>query len=100
MLNIVYTMVLVLAGVGMTQVAHATSESPFEYGYLGGISDGKANARDSGDVCEKYFSTADSNACLNGYNLGFPKGCIGVSSSHDTNAEYMTCFDYFNQTQK
>ena len=47
--------------------------TPYQFGYFGGIADGKADARDSGDVCESYTSTADSNACLAGYNLGFPK---------------------------
>ena len=38
--------------------------------------------------------------CLAGYNLGFPQGCIGVNSKHDDYAEYTTCFDYLNATQK
>ena len=83
--------------VGMMQLAHATT--PYQAGYLGGIADGNADARDWGDACGKYFSTA-LDACLAGYNLGFPKGCIGVNSIHDTKAEYMTCFDYLNQSQK
>ena len=91
------TMLIVLGFVG-AQLAHATT--PYQFGYLGGIADGKKSARDSGDVCESYFSTADSNACLNGYNLGFKKGCIGMMWYHDEHPEYMTCADYFNQTQK
>jgi len=81
------------------QLLHATCESPFEHGYLGGISDDKASARDSGDVCESYFSTADSQQCLSGYNLGFKKDCIGMMWYHDENPEYPTCADYFNLTQ-
>ena len=72
--------------------AHAIT--PYRAGYLGGIADGKADARDWGDACGQYFST-EQEQCLNGYNLGFPQGCIGVSSKHDDYAEYMTCFDYF-----
>ena len=79
-------------------IVHATT--PYQKGYLGGIADGKADARDWGDACGQYFSTADSDACLAGYNLGFPQGCIGVNSKHDDYAEYMTCFDYLNATQK
>lgn len=100
MLNIVYITVLVLAlvGLGGTQVAHATT--PYQSGYLGGIADGKASARDWGDACGSYFSTADLNACLAGYNVGFKKGCIGMMWYRDPQPEYPTCADYFNVTQK
>lgn len=73
--------------------------TPFQHGYRDGITDGKGDARDARDSCGIYSSAADSQQCFNGYNLGFPKGCIGVTSKHDTDAEYMTCFDYFNLTQ-
>ena len=79
-------------------IVHATT--PYQKGYLGGIADGKADARNWGDACDQYSSTADSNACLAGYNVGFPKGCIGVNSIYDDRPEYPTCADYLNQTQK
>lgn len=84
------------------QLAHGTTtETPFRHGYLGGIEDGKASARDWGDVCDGY-NTTGLNACLKGYDLGFKRGCAGMMWYHDEHPEYMTCADYFKaiKTQK
>jgi hypothetical protein len=99
MKKLVYAIPLVLALVGGMQLAHATT--PYQTGYLGGISDGKASARDWGDACGNYaWMSADLNACLAGYNVGFKKGCIGMMWYRDPRPEYPTCADYFNVTQK
>lgn len=64
---------------------------PLKYGYLNGILDGKASARDSSSVCGGYNSTADANGCYHGYDLGFKKGCEGNPDVNDTNGEYPSC---------
>ena len=80
-------------------LVYATNESPFEYGYHGGIADGKKSALDWGDVCDGFNSTA-TDMCINGYHLGFKVGC----DNHDVmagveNPEYPTCSDYLNKTK-
>jgi hypothetical protein len=81
------------SGTEMPDMEKLMKSNPSEYGYINGIWDGQASARDSTAACTPYNSTADINECYHGYDLGFKKGC---DSNHDPNkhtndGEYPSC---------
>jgi hypothetical protein len=83
------------------QVAHATNESPFKWGYDWGLQNGKASIREGEiGVCDDVYtnSTSDDNSCSHGYDLGFKQGCDlgGNKIPGFPNPEYGTCREYFS----
>ena len=96
-------MIILVPTVSITKVfqAHAISnmKSPMKHGYLDGVSDGQRSARDSTSSCQEYNSTADTNACFKGYDLGFKIGCENNhdrASYYEENGEYPSCYGFFH----
>lgn len=87
MLNIVYIVPLVLAFVGLAQVAHATDESSYEYGYkMAQVDYRDCLAADNGcgTVTTACFSSMTNNtACIDGYVHGWNHVCDPVKAKEN-----------------